>query len=273
MGLFFNYDKPGPGIEKDGPKKKGLFLYLELFWRKLGKLFLSNMLYVAVSVPVILAYHFMAFYVLSAIMPAELVANNTVFNQLVLIMTVILTVFWGTGPISCGYAFLMRNFAREEHVWMVSDFFEHTKKNFKQSLIIFIIDMVVLITGVNAIYFYFKISEAVPALGYVAYFLVCVMMILTMMHFYLYEFLVTFDLRIIDAYKNSVIMTFAALPMNIFLMVFVIAITYLLFSILTPIAILLVTALFWVSFMRFPIDFFAARIIKRELIDRKESDK
>ena len=123
MGLFFNYDKPGPGIEKDGPKKKGLFLYFELFWRKLGKLFLSNMLYVALSAPVILAYHFFCFYVLSAIVPAEFSAETTVFNQLVLFATVLLTVFMGTGPVSCGYTFLLRNFAREEHVWMVSDFF------------------------------------------------------------------------------------------------------------------------------------------------------
>ena len=59
MGLFFNYDKPGKGIEKDAPKKKGPFLYLELLWRKLGKLILSNILYFVLSLPVILLYHFL----------------------------------------------------------------------------------------------------------------------------------------------------------------------------------------------------------------------
>ena len=273
MGLFFNYDKPGPGIEKDGPKKKGIFLFLELIWRKLGKLFLSNMLYMAVSLPVLLLYHFIAFYVLSAAMPVEIAANSTIFNQLVLLVTVIFTIFWGTGPVSCGYAFLLRNFAREEHVWLASDFFEHTRKNFKQSLIVFIIDIIVLITGINAIYFYWKMSAAMPALRWVSYILAFVMFIYTIMHFYMYEFLVTFKLKVRDVYKNSLIMAFAALPMNIFLMAFVAICSYLFFSFLTPIAILLVAALFWVSFMRFSIDFFAARIIKRELIDRKESDQ
>ena len=31
MGLFsFNYAKPGPGVDRDAPKKKGIFLYFEL---------------------------------------------------------------------------------------------------------------------------------------------------------------------------------------------------------------------------------------------------
>lgn len=273
MGLFFNYDKPGPGVEKDGPKKRGVFLYLELFWRKLGKLFLSNMLYVLVSLPVLLLYHFVSFYTLSAVLTEEFVANGTLFAQTVLIAAVILTVFWGTGPITCGYTFLMRNFAREEHVWLTSDFFEHTKKNFKQSIVIFIIDILVLVSGINAINFYWRMAETMPPLRYISYILVAVMVVYTIMHFYMYEFLVTFNVRIRDVYKNSLIMAFAALPMNIFLALFVIVASYLFFSILTPVAILLVTAVCWISFMRFPIDFFAARKIKRELIDRKESDE
>ena len=49
MGLFFNYDKPGPGIDKNAPKKKGIFLFLELLGRNLSNLLLSNMLYFIVS--------------------------------------------------------------------------------------------------------------------------------------------------------------------------------------------------------------------------------
>jgi len=275
MGLFFNYDKPGPGVEKDGPKKRGVFLFLELLWRKLGKIFLSNMLYVLVSLPVILLYHFLCFYFLSAIMPAEIVGNSTVINQLTLILTALLTIFWGTGPVSCGYTFLLRNFAREEHVWLVSDFFEHIRKNFKQSLIIFIIDIVVLVSGVNSIYFYFNMSGQYPMLRYLAYFMIAAMIIYTFMHFYMYEFLITFNVKVKDVFKNSLIMAFASAPINVFLVIFVVVATYMFFSILTPIAILLVTFLFWVSLMRFCIDFSSARKIKKELIDKvnKESDE
>ena len=275
MGLFFNYNKPGPGIEKDAPKKKGMFLYFELVWRKLGKLFLSNMLYMLVSLPVLLVYHFFAFYTLSALLPKEIMESGVVFSQAVLLITVIMAILWGTGPVSCGYTFLLRNFAREEHVWMTSDFFEHIKKNFKQSLIIFIIDIIVLVSGTNAIYFYWSMSQKIPALEYVSYVMAGMMLIYTFMHFYMYEFLVTFKVSVKDVYKNSLIMAFGALPMNIFLTAFVLVVTYLAFSCLTPIAILLLAGVCWVSFMRFPIDFYAARIIKRQLIDAKgeESDQ
>ena len=273
MGLFFNYDKPGPGIDKDAPKKKGMFLYIELFWRKLGKLFLSNMLYALVSLPVLLVYHFFVFYMLSAVLPAEITQDNTLFSQAVLLLTALLVIFWGTGPVSCGYTFLMRNFAREEHVWMVSDFFEHTRKNFKLSLLMFVIDLVVLATGTNAIYFYWKMSATIPALKYLAVLMVAAMGLYTIMHFYMYEFLVTFNVKLKDVYKNSLIMAFAAFPMNVFLVIFVTVLSYFCFSYLTPIAIILVIAIFWISFMRFPIDFYAARIIKRELIDKQKGDE
>ena len=32
---FFNYDKEGPGIDKNAPKKKGIFLFFELLGNKL----------------------------------------------------------------------------------------------------------------------------------------------------------------------------------------------------------------------------------------------
>ena len=38
IGGFFNYDKPGPGIKKDGPRKKSFFIVLETWFRNLWKL-------------------------------------------------------------------------------------------------------------------------------------------------------------------------------------------------------------------------------------------
>ena len=38
MGLFFGgYDKAGPGVDPNAPKKKGFFLYMELVTRKFTK--------------------------------------------------------------------------------------------------------------------------------------------------------------------------------------------------------------------------------------------
>lgn len=50
FGGFFSYDKPGPGIKKDGPKKKTFFVLFEIWWRNFWKLFIVGTVYSALSV-------------------------------------------------------------------------------------------------------------------------------------------------------------------------------------------------------------------------------
>ena len=51
MGLFNNYLKEGPGIDVNAPKKKGIFLFFEIFGRKFIDLIKTNSLYFLVSLP------------------------------------------------------------------------------------------------------------------------------------------------------------------------------------------------------------------------------
>ncbi len=269
MGLFFN-DRPGPGIDKNAPKKHGIFLFLELLWRKLGKIFLSNMLYFAVSLPVLVLYNFIIMFFLSAVISdAEGVVRVSV------LLTALLAIFWGTGPVSCGYAYLMRGFAREEHVWLWSDFWQKTKENFKYGIIIFIIDILMLIIGGNAFYFYWQMLEAGGILIKVALaILAMAAFIYTIMHFYIYQFAVTFENTLKNVYKNSLLMTLATLPMCAVSGAIVFVLTDFVFGKLQVMAAILLTATLWISLMRFIIDFYTARTIKRQLIDvRKESDE
>ena len=45
FGLFGNYDKPGPGVSKDEPKKAAPVRFFEILWRKLSKLIQLNLIY------------------------------------------------------------------------------------------------------------------------------------------------------------------------------------------------------------------------------------
>lgn len=45
FGGFFNYEKPGPGIKKDGPKKKSFFVFFEIWFRNFWKLITVNFMY------------------------------------------------------------------------------------------------------------------------------------------------------------------------------------------------------------------------------------
>lgn len=52
FGLF-DYNKPGPGVDKNSPKKKGFVVFFEIYFRKFWKLIIANLLYVLVSLPVL----------------------------------------------------------------------------------------------------------------------------------------------------------------------------------------------------------------------------
>ena len=52
MGLFRSYENAGPGIDPRAPKKKPFFRFWELMRRNLSKLFLLNLLYSMMHIPI-----------------------------------------------------------------------------------------------------------------------------------------------------------------------------------------------------------------------------
>lgn len=186
MGLFFNYDRPGPGVDKNAPKKKGVALFFELLGRNLSKLILANMLYFVVSIPVVILYYFISLMILGNVMPEAI--GTTGFAQISVLMTLLVTIFWGTGPVSCGYTYILRNAAREEHTFLASDFFEKSKEGFLHGLVFLIVDIVVLVVFSVSVLTYWKMSNQTGGI-YTLLFIVTGLMIFiyTIMHFYLYE--------------------------------------------------------------------------------------
>ena len=54
-GLFglFNYDKEGPGVAKNAPKKRPFFAFMEIYGRKFWKLAIAGLLWALTSLPVV----------------------------------------------------------------------------------------------------------------------------------------------------------------------------------------------------------------------------
>ncbi len=53
FGGLFNYDKEGPGVEKDAPKKKGFIVFFEIFFKNFWKLAVCSVWFIALCIPVI----------------------------------------------------------------------------------------------------------------------------------------------------------------------------------------------------------------------------
>ncbi len=209
LGMF-NYSKPGKGVEKNAPQKKRFLLFFELFIRKFFKLIQVNMLYFIVTFPLFAA---ISFFVLSATgVDAEIINSNMLLNlfisfllrlpsPIVWILVVISAILFG--PVTAGVTYILRNFAREEHAWILSDLYERTKQNFKQGLIAGLIDILLIVSLV--LYLTMKITD--PSMeGYfqfIRYVAIIAFVIYQIMRFYIYTIMVTFDLPFIAIIKNS----------------------------------------------------------------------
>lgn len=267
-----NYTKEGKGVTKGGPEKNGFFLFFELLGRKFTNLLKLNMLYFVVSIPFLVLIFFVSRYVISF---NELFSMKSLVNTqqamqvdglMRLTMVVLLWVFWGAGPVTAGFVYNLRNYAREEHTWMWSDFFEKTKENFKQGSLLFILDIFVFIGGLLSARFYLKMSLQSPVWMLPQVILFLVLLIYTLMHTYIYQLMVTFKLRFGQTLKNAFLMVIAKFPMNIILSFIVVAITCILVWISGSFWLLLVPFIY-VSFCAFILHFYATHMIKRYFID------
>lgn len=54
FGLF-DYNKEGPGVDKNAPRKKGFIVFFEIYFRKFWKLICANLLYVLIALPMLTA--------------------------------------------------------------------------------------------------------------------------------------------------------------------------------------------------------------------------
>ena len=220
MGIFFNsYNKPGKGIDPDAPQKRSFFRFFDIFFRKLSHFSRANLLYSAALIPTyIIAFFVVSFIILNTV--GEILGMQDGAGFTVIILTVIFTNFYisvmGAGPATAGMTYIMRNFAREEHAWIGSDFKDNVKSNFKQSIIVFVIDIVVTVVMFYAIYIYGQMSGAI---SYLKYFLYVISFIYMMMHMYIYPIMVTFKLSVKDIYRNSFIFALGKLPSNFLVMI------------------------------------------------------
>lgn len=227
----YNYSKPGKGIAKPDPDQPRFVTYFEYLFRKLWNICKLNMLYLILGIPLFILFMFLTGLVssnitniVSGILPSisDGQFNNTSFLALFdiflrFISSMLLVVFLGYGPITAGYTFVLRNFSRDEHAYIFSDLKDHAKANFKQSLIVLLVDIVFFVLITIAYNFYSSLNSAA---FYLKYILIYIVLVYVIMHFYIYQIMVTFKLPLRAIYKNAFIYTFAFAPKNLAILIF-----------------------------------------------------
>lgn len=186
MALFglFNYNKPGPGVDKGETNKNRFFYFFELYFRKFWKLLELNLLFLLCCLPIVTI-----------------------------------------GPAIAGLTYILRNYADERPTFMMSEFFDAFRKNWKQSLGLFLLDAAVSALAIFALMFYWKNAREGSFAFLPVGICLLVLVIMFFMRYYAYLMAVTVELKFRHILKNALIFAFLGLRTNVITTFFVLLIT------------------------------------------------
>lgn len=121
-----------------------------------------------------------------------------------------------TGPSTAGAAYIMRNWARDQHAFLFSDFKDAFKSNWKQALITSVIESIVPVLAYTAISFYGELSGSNMVMFAPMVIIISALLMWTLMLPLVYPMMIGYELRLKDIFKNALLMTAARLPQLVF---------------------------------------------------------
>ena len=284
MGLFNNYMKPGKGVSKDEPEKKGFFLFWDVLFHRFSNILGSNCLLTILSlIWIVLLVMAGIQFVLPTVPQAvsSVVATMGSEDPDAAAASLVLTIyamfattafaFIGSGPASAAYAYIAKCFTNRQHAWVLSDSFDKFKENFKQAIVVVLIDIVAVIVIPIGIRFYSTMSSDNVLFAVPCYLMIVFTIIYIWMHFYIYQLMVTFECSLKQLYKNALIFALGKLPMNIFLTIVCGGVSILPYAFLgNPLLAAILATVIGLCFTRFLIEFYAARCMKQTILNAQQ---
>ncbi len=207
MSLFSNrYTKVGPGVHKDEPQKNRFFYYFELLGRKFFDICKLNLVFLLSVLP------------LGAVSIGLFLwlwqGSFSIEGNFLLSVMIICSPWMLAGPSIGAASKIAREFAREIPVFLWSDFWDTFRSEWKQTLLISVLDYLALCCVTAALPFYYYSD-----FGPVSYllFAVCIVVALVVVFAqnYLYYMSVSFDLPLSAVVKNSFLLAALCLGRNL----------------------------------------------------------
>ncbi|MDD2213658.1 MAG: YesL family protein [Oscillospiraceae bacterium] len=294
FGLF-DFTKEGPGVDPDAPPKGPVATFFGILGRKFWKVCTISLMYSLFSLLSFVLAFLVSSYLLQLLFPGMTLDNlNQIFadaqlnegvtvsdlsSMVILGITVLVMglliglAYVVTGPIQAGVTYLMRNYGREEHAFVWSDFWEHARKNWKQSTITCLLSLAASFLLPVAFVFYRRTISNGILRTLLSTVIVLLFICITFMLMYVYQMMITFDLKLKDIYRNAFLFFILRLPFN-----FLILLAQLLILLVIPALLLyflsrlglLLTVVYYVVFAfgcnLLLVNFFINRQIQRYMI-------
>lgn len=282
-GLADRYMKEGKGVDKDAPKKKGYFLYWDIVLHKLTKFMGLNTVYSILSIGWIAFLYIIApvteefaASLVAGTEGAEYAAQTMLFGMRAIFALVVFNL-WGNPLLAPSYAYITRCYTRGEHAWLFSDGWDKFKENFKKSLGLLVLDAVILFMSTYAMYFYYvNYTAAAGDEQYMWFAMCCVLAVglflYTIMHYYVYQIMVTFECTFMQMIKNAMLCAIAHLPMAVFHTLLSTAIIVVMSFAVFPGIVIVFNFVLGLCLTHYPMEFYAARVLEKMIKLQKKKN-
>lgn len=203
MSLFRpNYEKPGKGVPEDGSQEVNFVRFFQIVGRKFWGMVGINVMQLIGNLPALAAAGFWLGFKFGALSAGD--ADEQLWFMLMAGFLAVSTQIVTIGPVQAGFIYTMRNYVREENVFVWSDFMKGVRENWKRSLAVAAIDLFVFYV-LSCVYSFYTTVEGNPVvIVSLSKFVLGVLVLLyAMMHLYIYPMMVTLDLNIKQLYGNA----------------------------------------------------------------------
>ena len=262
MSILYNPQKEGKGVGKN--QKRGFFDCLSIFFTKIREVVLSNIIFCIYLLPLLALSLAIAF----SVFPDTNMLNFQFKVQFVFQIMLIPLPFAFVGPAMCGLTRATRDFGREEHVFVWSDFFATFKRCFWKGIAVSIFQYIFYVAAVFAMMVYW---------GSWLFFSVALIATLyfSLMQKYIYLMTVSLNLSIFKMYKNAFFLILVSFKKSFMALLFIIIsgvmlILYILTSQIVTVGLLfmfLVLFLLHFSMQRVFINYYCFKVILEEVVE------
>ncbi|MBQ7320605.1 MAG: hypothetical protein IJW99_00765 [Clostridia bacterium] len=128
------------------------------------------------------------------------------------VLFLITALTWGFQQVGATYN--LRSMVRHEPVYLWSDYMYAIKRNWKQALVVGILDFVFLFLLVFD-YLYFYMITGSFAIDFMFFVIFAMIILYFIMRFYIYLLLITFDLKTLKIFKNALIFAVLGIKRNV----------------------------------------------------------
>ena len=238
---LFDMNRDGKGVYEQENRKPTLGFFFKLFFRKFNQLLQLHLLMLFMVIPFIVLLcifilgektptvtdlTYAPIYGINNVVGATGIQNaldltalqmevpvfSPVINVLIIAMFLALALTWGWQNV--GAAYVLRGLFRGDAVFVFGDYFYGIKRNMKQAFFLGLIDFICSAVLILDFMFFYNLTGSF-GFDFMYFMIFALIIIWIMMRFYLYNLLITFNLKNFKILKNSLIFSILGIKRNI----------------------------------------------------------